>query len=42
MWPVPMYLCEVPHLPVLPATNGRHRYWMDKRLYDAGRFGMKE
>ena len=42
MWPVPMYLCQVAHLPVLPATNGRDRYWMDKRLYDAGRFGMKK
>jgi hypothetical protein len=43
LWQVPMYLCELAHARVLPAENGlRHRYWMDKRLYDAGRVGMKE
>jgi hypothetical protein len=42
VWPVPMYLCELAHTRVLPAVNGtRHRYWMDKRLYAAGRLGMK-
>jgi len=43
MWAVPMYLCQIPHLPLLPqSNNGHHRYWMDKRLYDAGRVGYKE
>lgn len=43
MWDVPTYLCEVSHSPVLP-SNGvvNHRYWMDKRLYEAGRVGIKE
>ncbi|HEY3739091.1 MAG TPA: hypothetical protein VGL53_04565 [Bryobacteraceae bacterium] len=43
LWPVPMYLCGLAHSPVLPPANGTtHRYWMDKRLFDAGRSGMKE
>jgi len=44
LWPVPLYLCEVTHSPVLPSKNGaRHqRYWMDKRLYEAGRFGIRK
>ena len=44
MWPVPMYLCGVQHSPVLPPSGdglGR-RYWMDKRLYAAGRVGSRE
>lgn len=40
VWAVPIYLCEVRHSPLLP--DGKQRYFMDKRLYDAGRVGMKE
>ena len=44
LWDVPMYLCEVTHTPLLPVNGGGigHRYWMDQRLYDAGRVGIKE
>jgi len=43
MWDVPNYLCDVPHTSLLPMNGGpQHRYWMDKRLYDAGRVGIKE
>ena len=39
VWQVPTYLCTIPHSSILPA---RKRYWMDKRLYDAGCHGMRE
>ena len=43
LWAVPMYLCGLPHTALLPANgNARHRYWMDKRLYEAGRVGIRE
>jgi len=42
MWAIPMYLCELKHAPVLPANGKVHRYWMDRRLYEAGRIGMRE
>ena len=40
IWDVPTYLCTVRHSPVLPAPASR--YWMDQRLYEAGRVGIKE
>ena len=39
VWEIPTYLCTVSHTPVLKAPKAR--YWMDKRLYDAGRVGMR-
>ena len=39
MWAVPMYLSGLRHHQLLP-SNGR--YWMDRRLYAAGRVGIKE
>ena len=43
LWPIPDYLCGLEHTPLLPAAAGsRIRYRMDRRLYDAGRLGMRK
>ena len=42
LWEVPTYLCGVAHTPMLPEPEGQRRYWMDKRLYEAGRTGIRE
>lgn len=45
MWPIPVYLCNISHASILPPSMGNgtrgNRLWVDKRLYEAGRVGMK-
>ena len=40
IWDVPTYLCTIRHSLVLPVPTTR--YWIDKRLYEAGRVGIKK
>jgi hypothetical protein len=44
VWQIPDYLCAIEHTPVLPAaaTGARVQYRMDRRLYEAGRLGMRK
>jgi hypothetical protein len=39
VWPVPEYLCEVGHTPVLPRSAERHLGRVDARLFSAGLLG---
>lgn len=39
LWDVASYLVDLPHFSVLPAPIERKRFRMDRRLYEAGRFG---
>jgi hypothetical protein len=40
IWYVPEYLCEVPHTPLLTAEQIRGLARMDRRLFEAGQWGM--
>ena len=42
VWEIPTYLCEIAHKPVAPPDVIRRVAKMDKRLFEAGRHGMKK
>jgi hypothetical protein len=42
VWEIPTYLCEIAHVPVAPLGAIRRLARMDKRLYEAGRYGMRK
>jgi hypothetical protein len=39
VWPIPEYLCEIPHTSILTRATERRLARMDRRLYAAGRVG---
>ena len=39
LWPIPEYLCEIPHRPIVPKHSERNFSRIDRRLYAAGRVG---
>jgi hypothetical protein len=39
LWEIPNYLCEVPHSPLLSPDMERRLGRMDRRLFEAGRYG---
>jgi len=39
LWPIPEYLCEIAHKPLLTRDMERNLSRMDRRLFDAGRLG---
>jgi len=42
VWPIPEYLCEIPHVPLLPDGAERRLNRMDRRLFAAGLVGRVE
>ncbi len=42
VWPIPEYLCTIPHVPLLPPATVRRLGRVDDRLYAAGRLGITE
>lgn len=41
-WYVPEHLCSIPHLPIFPIRQQRLIAKMDRRLYEAGKHGMRK
>jgi hypothetical protein len=41
-WYVPEHLCSIPHAPVFPIRQQCLIAKMDRRLYEAGRYGMRK
>lgn len=39
LWDIASYLVDLPHFSLLPSPIERKRFRMDRRLYEAGRFG---
>jgi hypothetical protein len=42
VWEIPEYLCTIPHTRLLPADMERRRLKMDRRLFEAGKWGAVE
>jgi hypothetical protein len=39
VWEIPEYLCTIPHMKILPNGQKRRRMMMDRRLFEAGKWG---
>ncbi len=42
VWEIPTYLCEIAHTPVAPPAVIKRVAKMDRRLFEAGKHGMKK